>query len=123
VVDTVYPRTGYQTRFTPQDAHKTMLIIADYSRSGIVLHDTVQVRVVPSPSGRHMVLEGTADMSVSPNNDNPLYSLTLTSRDTISYAYAIVRDLYGNFVDYSRSTTTGPGRGFQQHRPGAYGHD
>lgn len=101
--DTLSRRSGDSTRFSPVDAHKTLYIISEFSLSGIVLRDSVRIRTTAS-TANHLVIEASADPAVSPNADRPLYGVTLSSRDTITTAYAILRDQYGNFVDYCRQT-------------------
>ncbi|MBD3242564.1 MAG: fibro-slime domain-containing protein, partial [Chitinivibrionales bacterium] len=107
ITDTVSPRTGYSTALLPYDAHRTMYIVAEFTRYGIVLRDTVRVHVAVSPDGHHMVIEADPDMWASPNDDNPVFAVTLSSRDTITTVHAIIRDRYGNWVDYSRATYWG----------------
>ncbi len=102
--DALSSQAGHMTSFTPLEAYKGMLIEVRVSDQGRTLRDSVRVYVTYSLDGHHLVIEPTPDRTVSPNNDNPAYGVTLSSRDTITSVYAIVRDHYGNWVDYSRAT-------------------
>jgi hypothetical protein len=52
----------------------------------------------------HLVIEADTSWVMSPNADNPVQTITLGARDTSASVYAILRDLYGNWVDYSKTT-------------------
>jgi hypothetical protein len=46
----------------------------------------------------HLVIEPSPDWAASPNVDNPIWTLTFASQDTVGFVYATVRDVYGNYV-------------------------
>lgn len=106
VTDSLVPAAGHLTTFRPYDARKEMYIIGEFSALGFLFRDTVRV-YVSAAGPDHMVIEGSADPNAHPNDDAPVYAVTLTSRDTITSVYAIIRDEFGNWVDYSRETNWG----------------
>lgn len=98
------PQTGYATNFTSTKAYNEVYLYALFNNDTIQLRDTIRV-LVNVDTEDHLVLEGSADRNVSPNDDNPLYSITLSPRDTVyEEIYAIVRDQFGNFIRYSTMT-------------------
>ncbi len=96
------PTSGSSSIFSPTRAFNTVLVVATYASQGITLSDSVRITIFAS-TPTHMVLEGSSDPTRSPNADNPLYDVTLTSRDTAALVYAILRDKFGNFAGYTPS--------------------
>ncbi|MBD3343749.1 MAG: fibro-slime domain-containing protein, partial [Chitinivibrionales bacterium] len=94
---TLTPLTGYMSTFMPIRARNSLYIISEFSSGGRTFHDTVRIGT-RAGTAHHVVIEPTPDPFVSPNMDNPIYSVTLTSWDTISTVYAILRDSLGNYV-------------------------
>ncbi|MFP4417313.1 MAG: fibro-slime domain-containing protein [Chitinispirillaceae bacterium] len=91
---------GQATTFTPRTAGQTALIVASFKQS---YRDTVAVRVVAG-APHHIVLEGSQDPDVSPHQDNPIDTIEITEIDTLKRVYAIVRDVYENFIEHSKIT-------------------
>ncbi len=92
---------GSSNSFTPTVAYRTVAIEA--KGSSPALCDTVAFRILPGPA-HHAVIEGSQDRNVSPNADNPIDTVFITSTDTLKSVYAILRDQYGNFVSHSKIT-------------------
>ncbi|MDD5673918.1 MAG: fibro-slime domain-containing protein [Chitinivibrionales bacterium] len=67
------------------------------------LRDTVAIYILPGPPD-HLVIEAGANKNASPNRDNPIDTVTLSSLQTTSSVYAVLRDHYQNWVDYSLAT-------------------
>jgi fibro-slime domain-containing protein len=99
---TLSPAAGNKTAFTPLRAYNTVYLVAEFRSGAIVLSDTVALAVVASAAS-HLVLEASPDRNVSPNADNPVYAITLSSKDTAASVYAVLRDRFGNFSGYSRN--------------------
>jgi len=97
------PRTGYLSRLIPENAYNTIYAIATFDERGIVLRDTVRFYVKPG-APTHLVIEPGSNPMSSPNSNNPAGTITLSSRDTVRYVYAVLRDQFGNFVSFSTST-------------------
>ncbi len=98
---TLSPLTGHRSTFRPTRAHNTVEIRAAYDDYG--LSDAVRFRIVPDEQD-HLVIEDSPLRSASPNSDNPLEEVIISANDTTAYAYAVIRDSYGNFIQASPST-------------------
>ncbi|MBD3346511.1 MAG: hypothetical protein GF401_15765, partial [Chitinivibrionales bacterium] len=101
--DTLTSLTGHMTSFTPNDAYTIVEISATYDSAGLQISDAARFYIKPG-TVTHLVIEASPDPAVSPRADNPLNNLTIGSGDTIAYAYAILRDQFGNYVEASPST-------------------
>ena len=102
--DSLRNTRGFQTQFSPTDAYTTDSIIATFSGGGGQLFiDTVAVRVVHGKAD-HLVLEADANWQTHPNGDNPVDTIWIPTNATHGSVFAIVRDKFGNFVDYSTAT-------------------
>ena len=88
---------GYTTTFTPTRAYNTAYVIAELGINGGLISDMVKIYVKPA-SANHVVIEASPNGSASPNADNPIGLITFGPTDTVRYAYAVLRDPYGNFV-------------------------
>ncbi|MBD3320389.1 MAG: hypothetical protein GF350_04755 [Chitinivibrionales bacterium] len=103
LTDSLSTDTGYKNTFVPEQAYKTVLIIAEFTEGVTTVSDSVQVNILPG-AAHHLVLEGDANWQFSPNSDNAIDTVMLNTIDTIAQIYAIIRDEHGNFVAYSRRT-------------------
>jgi len=93
---------GYSNIYTPQKAYNTVYIIAELAVSGKLISDMIKIYVKPAEIN-HVVIEPSPQRSISPNSDNPIGDIVFGPKDTIKYAYAILRDVYGNYISpYSK---------------------
>jgi len=91
---TFTPRTtGHQTGFVPTIAGNVIYLIATLT-DGIVISDTVSVSVIP---GRPDHITIQADTS---RNGIDQRQLDMQSNQTVAMLYALLRDRFGNFIDY-----------------------
>jgi fibro-slime domain-containing protein len=99
--------SGYLTSFTGTKAGNVIKITATYQQEAgninSVALQSIIISVTAGPA-THLVIEGDTSKTRSPNADNPVQTVTVVSRDTSVAVYAILRDAYGNWVDYSRTT-------------------
>jgi fibro-slime domain-containing protein len=101
--DSLINTAGYLSSFYSTRAYNRVYVIATFELGAKKCSDTVQISVI-SGAAYHLVVEPNSNWQVSPNRDNPLDSVTLLSNQTTVPVYAIIRDRFGNFVDYSRHT-------------------
>jgi hypothetical protein len=102
--DSLTSSVGYLSRFSSHRAYSNVYVIVTFVDSlKQHLYDTVQLSVTPGPAN-HLVLEPNPNWQTSPNSDNPVDSITITSATTFANAYAVIRDAFGNFVGYSTHT-------------------
>lgn len=73
--------------------------------SGQILYDSMKVYVQPGPAD-HLVIEADADTGTQAKkqNDTPVDTVRMSPTVQDTAVYAIVRDAFGNFVDYSKNT-------------------
>ncbi len=88
---------GFYSSFTPVHAYNTVYVVAQLAINGILISDMVKFYVKPS-SPTHVVIEASPSLSASPNADNPIGLVSFGQSDTVRYAYAVLRDEYGNFI-------------------------
>lgn len=101
--------TGSQTSFTATGAYEDYVVTATYEDqiSGSIVSAQMHVTVLPDVPD-HLVLEETYDTSISLEKkqyDQPIDTVVIGSSVSSENVYAIIRDRYGNFVDYSKRTT------------------
>ncbi len=94
---------GFFTMYSPVKAYRTVMIAVSFVHGTRRLTDTVTVSIIPGPA-HHLVIEANQNREISPNSDNPLNTVTLTSMESIRRVYAVIRDKLGNWVDYSLIT-------------------
>lgn len=99
---------GYKAHYTPTVAFRDRVsIVVSFTPENAVsaLRDTLLIETLAGEAD-HVVIEASADAkAVSPNANNPVDTVTITARDTITEAYLIVRDKYENYVGNSQITT------------------
>ncbi len=91
---------GHSNIFHPRTASQTAHIVVSFKES---YSDTVAVTIEPG-APHHIVLEGSQDPKVSPHRDNPIDTVTITELDTLKRVYAVIRDVYQNFIGHSKKT-------------------
>ncbi|MBD3239258.1 MAG: hypothetical protein GF331_01635 [Chitinivibrionales bacterium] len=96
------PPSGHATSLVCTTASNVAYLIAEFEENGIELTDTVQLAIT-ADSIYQLVIEASAN--VNPNTPAPVFTAEISGSDTAISVYAVLRDQYGNFVDYSRSTT------------------
>lgn len=100
---TLAPTSGHLSVFTGIRAYNTVYVIAVFSEGGRQYIDTVKVRVVAGRAN-HLVIEANQNWQASPNADNPVDTVQISSRETFRSVYAILRDSLQNYVSYSTAT-------------------
>jgi fibro-slime domain-containing protein len=83
--------------FVPRRAYNTLYVVAELGTNGALISDMVKIYVKPSAAD-HVVIESSPNAASSPNADNPVGTIAFGPMDTLKYAYAVLRDQYGNFV-------------------------
>ena len=99
--DSLLDQSGYHTRLKSTLAYRRVRVTAALHS----LSSSVILWIKPGAAS-HLVIEASSAIK-DLANDQPLSQILLMSTDSIATAYAILRDVYGNFVDYSRATTWG----------------
>ena len=99
---------GVQTVFTSTEAFETFTITAAYQDpvTQTITSAQMNVTIIAGPPN-HLTVEETHDTSLSltiKQNDQPLDTLTISATQLTNAAYAMLRDQYGNFVNYSKQT-------------------
>jgi hypothetical protein len=102
--DTLGVRTGRRTTFSPQTAFTTYRVTATFTQGSLVFAASAVI-YVRSGTPTHIVIEGSAGPGVEETvDDNPLLSVNIGPYDTTyTQVYAIIRDTFGNFCDYSHN--------------------
>jgi hypothetical protein len=90
--------SGYSTTFSATRAYIIVRVKATLND----LTDSVFL-YVKSDTANHLVIEASAQVRDSINAD-PLSGLTISADQTFGYVYAILRDRFDNFVNYSKAT-------------------
>ncbi|MBD3315836.1 MAG: tandem-95 repeat protein, partial [Chitinivibrionales bacterium] len=99
---------GSQTTFTSTEAYDTFEVTATYEdETGLIVTESMNVRILPNVPD-HLVVEADYDTSSWSidmlREDQPLDTLRIPTTSTMGTAYAIIRDQYGNFVNWSQNT-------------------
>lgn len=100
------PRKGNTVTFIPTEAWgDSVKIEGTVEDRGVILHDTLAMYITACHPD-HLVIEGSPEPSgiVTLRNDNPLAVLPISSSQVSNSAYAVIRDIYGNFVEASQLT-------------------
>jgi fibro-slime domain-containing protein len=100
---TLSDSTGFFTMYSPAKAYRNVMIVVTFTHGARRLTDTVTISIIPG-SAHHLVIEANQNREISPNSDNPLNTVTLTSMESLRRVYAVIRDKLGNWVDYSLIT-------------------
>lgn len=83
-------------------------IIIRKTVGALAMADTITVIIrqnLPSNPADHLVIEGSLNWAVSPTQDNPIDTVRIPANVSGAKVYAIIRDQYGTYYDYSRVTT------------------
>jgi hypothetical protein len=100
---TIVPASGDKTTLTATRAENSILVIAEFKEGTQIFIDSIKVTVKP---GRpyHLVIENSPDRNQSPHRDNPDTLVQIPSSETYALVYAVVRDVYGNYIESSQHT-------------------
>jgi hypothetical protein len=98
------PLTGYLTAFTPTRAYNTVDIRADFSENGRSYNAIARFYVRPAAAARLTIEPSPTPSGVKLNEADELASVNFTNTDTIKYAFAVLRDQFGNFAGPSQAT-------------------
>jgi hypothetical protein len=97
----IFGAPGPVKYFAPTRAYDTVLVIASLNN---LIRDTVLYRVYQVvPLDLHMVIEASSTIQ-NLIADDPLAQLVIPATDTSASVYAIIRDRWGNFLNYSTTT-------------------
>lgn len=100
----ISPATGSTVYFTPTEAYDSVFIEGRVTSGSITLRDTVKL-YIKACTPHHLVIENSPNPTgAALRDDTPLDTLRIPSTDTAGTAYAVLRDIYGNFVSASPST-------------------
>jgi hypothetical protein len=99
----ITPMTGYKTTLMATRVNNMIFLIANLAEGYQTYRDTMKVTVVPGKP-HHLSLEPTSDAFASPHRDNPVDSVQIPSKENYRMVYAVVRDMYGNFITASQNT-------------------
>ena len=91
----------YHSRFTPQRAYTTYRATLTYTKSGTTLTGSALFYVGPDTAYRMVIEE---DPQYDNNTPMPYDVMEFSGNDRIKYAYAILRDRFGNFAGFSTQT-------------------
>jgi fibro-slime domain-containing protein len=97
---TLSQKAGHKTTFRSEDAHHDYLVTATYAH----LIDRVVIRVMPAAPFAVVIEPNNAGSTLSPNDANPIDTVVITATETAKAVYAIIRDAFGNYIQYSSST-------------------
>jgi hypothetical protein len=104
LVDTLDAKNGYLNSLTPTQAYTTYLVTATFNDGIRNLRSSVLFYVLPGPP-HHLTIEGSSNITrAALYDDQPLNVIDYGARDTVKTAFAIIRDIFGNYVQYSTST-------------------
>lgn len=90
---------GYATALQSIQAYRTVQVTATWNS----LSYSVQIYIKPGVA-HHLVIEATPDIQ-NFIDDQPLNRLVIPSIQSVNSAFGILRDQYGNFVNYSKAAT------------------
>jgi fibro-slime domain-containing protein len=96
---------GAVTTWSATDASVTVRITASYTNEyGRVISDDARFSITAA-AAHHLVIEADPNPAANhPNEDFPAGSVSLGQGGASVSVYAVIRDLYSNFVDFSKST-------------------
>lgn len=95
---------GHSVIFTPDSAHRNVLIIASIIISPtLTFSDTVKIHI-NAGAPKRLFIEASANWLASPNKPNPVDTIKIQDSVTTANGYAILRDAKNNFSLYSTST-------------------
>jgi fibro-slime domain-containing protein len=98
---------GSTVSFKSNVAYKNYVLTAHYLNGSQMLSRSFVIRVLPATPGELLFIEPNPDgLTLSPNHPQPFpdTTITLNSNETVKKAYAVFRDIYGNFIRFSNST-------------------
>ena len=96
LIGTLSTGSGPVRSFVPRKAGDTVDLIVSFSEGVVYLSDTVRIRIVAG-TPNHLSIESSPG-SQYPNRDNPLDQIELLASDTTQRVYAVMRDLFGNYI-------------------------
>ncbi len=100
-IDSLETIVGFKNSITSKRAYNRFYVIASFQLDKKEYSDTVTL-YVNAGIPHHLVIEPNANWQISPNADNPVDSVTITSKSTYTTVYAAIRDTFGNFISYSQ---------------------
>jgi hypothetical protein len=101
-VGTLTSTSGFKSSFIATKTFFPCYIIASFEGYP---SDTVSVDIMPRPRPNHLVIESSPNsLTKSPNSDDRLGIMTIGCKEAFKSAYAVTRDVYGNYVSHSEKT-------------------
>ena len=102
--DTLNARAGHLVTFLPRRAYSVYDITAEFREGTAILSASVRVYVKPGPVDHLVIEQSSTPSGEALIRDNPYDPIEFGSRDSLKTAYAILRDVFGNYVGRSQST-------------------
>jgi len=102
ILDTSF---GYQVNFTGTKAYQVVKVSATFSENGIVISKSVFISIQPGAPAKLVIEPDTTGRSAYPNTAHRADSVTIGGTATQISVYAVLRDLYNNFISFSNVTT------------------
>ena len=100
-IDTLRSKKGHLTSFTPTNAYTTYFVSVTFQQD-TVLHSSA-IFYVTSTVANHLDIEAKVPRNADLTRDVPLQSVDFGKKDTTMFAYAILRDRFGNYVGNSQN--------------------
>jgi len=94
---TVVNRKNFDIDYLPLKAHRTVLLTGAWEG----FSDSCRLSITPGEPYR-VVIESSADWSISPNHDAPIDTVEIPDTRTTADVFALLRDSVGNYVDSLR---------------------
>jgi fibro-slime domain-containing protein len=102
--DTLSGRTGYKVNFLPTRAYSVYKITTEFKEDTRLLTSTIQFYIKPGPVNHLVIEQSSTPQGTALNKDSPYDPIEFQSKESTKKAYAILRDVYGNYVDRSQNT-------------------
>lgn len=100
--------SGYQVNFTGLKAFQTVRVTAILSMGGVYISDSITISILRIPAFKLVIEPDTAGMKTlylnDPTAQHRAGQITIGATETSRSVYAVLRDIYGNFIRFSDST-------------------
>jgi hypothetical protein len=97
--------SGFQVNFTGLKAYQTVRVIATLYCGSPCAFDTIIITILPKPFPPQLVIEpDSLGPTAYPHTPHRAGQVTLGATETKMTVYAVLRDVYGNFIHFSDST-------------------
>jgi len=96
-IGTLNTTSGYQNIYTASSSD-TVSIIVSLNTGNVILSDRIKLSILPGPQ-YHLWIEG--DETPISTTSSPIDTVRLSSSDSAKIVYIVVRDRFGNFVNFA----------------------